>query len=316
MIKLRDLQYLDAIDRHKHFGKAADACFVSQPTLSAQIMKLEEQLGLTLVERHRRNVMLTPAGDLLVKQARKVLNAAREFEDAAKTLSDPLAGDFHIGLIPTLAPYLLPHIMPGLMQELPNVSFFLYEKQTKQLLANLDNGDLDLLILPWLDEMERFERYRLVEEPLLLAVHPQHRLAGHETVKLADLRDETVLTLEDGHCLRDQAMGYCFAAGAEEDTRFQATSLETLRYMVASGSGITLLPKLAVTSQPASQMIRYIPFEAPQPTREISVVIRPHFPRMECVRRVVASIRQSIAGIAGGDSKEQPPAVAVREAAE
>ena len=308
MIKLRDLQYLDAIDRHKHFGKAADACFVSQPTLSAQIMKLEEQLGLTLVERHRRNVMLTPAGDLLVKQARKVLNAAREFEDAAKTLSDPLAGDFHIGLIPTLAPYLLPHIMPGLMQELPNVNFFLYEKQTKRLLENLDNGDLDLLVLPWLEEMSRFERYQLVEEPLLLALHPNHRLAERKSVTLSDLQDETILTLEDGHCLRDQAMGYCFAAGADEDTRFQATSLETLRYMVASGSGITLLPKLAVVNQPPSPMIRYIPFESPQPTREISVVIRPNFPRMDCVRRVVGSIRQSIAGIGERDPEIEDPA--------
>lgn len=298
MIKLRDLQYLDAIDRHKHFGKAAEACFVSQPTLSAQLMKLEEQIGFALVERHRRNVMLTPEGETLVIQARKVLNAAQEFETAAKSLSDPLAGEFHLGLIPTLAPYLLPHIMQGLTEALPNVNFFLYEKQTKTLLDDLNKGDLDLLILPWLEEMESFERYNVITEPLMLAVHPGHRLAKRKTVSLADLGDETILTLEDGHCLRDQAMGYCFTAGAEEDTRFQATSLETLRYMVASGSGITLLPKLAVVNQPVSPMIRYVPFKKPIPTREISVVIRPNYPRMECVREIVGSIRMSIKHLA------------------
>ncbi|MCB1757125.1 MAG: DNA-binding transcriptional regulator OxyR [Gammaproteobacteria bacterium] len=299
MIKLRDLQYLDAVYRYKHFGKAAEACFVSQPTLSGQIMKLEEQLGLTLVERHRRNVMLTPEGETLVKQAQKVLGAAKEFEDAAKSLSDPLAGEFHLGLIPTLAPYLLPHIMQGLTEKLPNVNFYLYEKQTRQLLDELNNGDLDLLILPWLDEMEKFERYRIFEEPLVLAVYPKHPLARKKSVQLADLREETVLTLEDGHCLREQSMGYCFAAGADEDTRFQATSLETLRYMVASGSGITLLPKLAVITQPESPLIRYIPFADPQPTREISVVIRPNYPRLECVRQIVGSIRESISGLGG-----------------
>ena len=294
MIKLRDLQYLDAIDRCKHFGKAAEACFVSQPTLSAQLMKLEEQVGFSLVERHRRNVMLTPEGETLVIQARKVLNAAQEFETAAKALSDPLAGDFHVGLIPTLAPYLLPHIMQGLNEVLPNVNFFLYEKQTKVLLDDLNKGDLDLLILPWLEEMEQFDRYSVIDEPLILAVHPGHRLAGRKAVSLSDLSEETILTLEDGHCLRDQAMGYCFTAGAEEDKRFQATSLETLRYMVASGSGITLLPKLAILNQPESPMIRYIPFRKPVPTREIAVVIRPNFPRMEPVREVVGSIRRSI----------------------
>ncbi|HBR98700.1 MAG TPA: DNA-binding transcriptional regulator OxyR [Gammaproteobacteria bacterium] len=297
MIKLRDLQYLDAIDRHKHFGRAAEACFVSQPTLSAQIMKLEEYVGFSLVERHRRNVMLTPQGAALVLQARKVLKSAQEFEDAARALADPLAGDFKIGMIPTLAPYLLPHIMQGLTEALPKVNHFLYEKQTHDLLADLDKGDLDLLVLPWLEEMDRFERYTVMTEPLLLAVHPQHRLARRKSVTLDDLRDETVLTLEDGHCLRDQAMGYCFSAGADEDKRFQATSLETLRYMVASGSGITLLPRLATLNQPDSGLIRYLPFKKPAPEREITIVIRPHYPRMDCVRAIVSSVRESIAAL-------------------
>lgn len=292
MVKLRDLEYLDAIERHKHFGKAAEACHVSQPTLSAQIRKLEEQLGLTLVERHPRNVMLTKAGTVLTEQARKVLNSAKEFETAAKNLADPLAGDLHIGLIPTLAPYLLPHIMPALTQSMPNVRVYLYEKQTKVLLQDLDNGNMDILILPWLDdEMKRFDRYKLMDEPLVLATPPNHPLSQKQSVTLADLKDETILTLEDGHCLRDQAMGYCFTAGADEDKRFKATSLETLRYMVASGSGITLLPKLAVMNQPESNMICYRDFAEPQPTREITAVIRANYPRMEAVRKLVATIK-------------------------
>ena len=292
MIKLRDLEYLDAIERHKHFGKAAAACHVSQPTLSAQIRKLEEHLGLTLVERHPRNVMLTTAGAVLSEQARKVLHSAKEFEATAKTLADPLAGDLHIGLIPTLAPYLLPHIMPALTQAMPNVQLYLYEKQTNKLLEDLDNGDMDILILPWLDdEMKRFERYKLMDEPLVLATPPNHPLSHKQSLKLADLKDETILTLEDGHCLRDQAMGYCFTAGAEEDKRFKATSLETLRYMVASGSGITLLPKLSIVNQPESAMISYQAFAEPQPIREIAAVVRTNYPRMEAVRKLVSTVR-------------------------
>lgn len=302
MIKLRDLEYLDAIEKFKHFGKAADACHVSQPTLSAQLRKLEEQLGLTLVERHPRNVMLTAAGAALADKARKVLNTAKEFEDTARTLADPLAGDLHIGLIPTLAPYLLPHITMPIAQALPEVHLFLYEKQTKMLLQDLDNGDMDVLILPWLDdEMKRFERYKLMDETLVLATPPDHHLCGKPDMRLSDLKDETILTLEDGHCLRDQAMGYCFTAGADEDKRFKATSLETLRYMVASGSGITLLPKLSVINQPESPVIRYTEFVDPQPTREIVVVIRSNYPRMEAVRTLVSTIRKAVEGLGAAE---------------
>jgi len=297
MVKLRDLEYLDAIDRFKHFGKAAEACFVSQPTLSGQIMKLEEQLNLQLVERHRRNVMLTPAGEQLVKEARNVLKAALVFEETARTLLDPLAGDLHMGMIPTLAPYLLPHIMEPLNKRLPNVNFYLHEKQTKVLMKELNEGKLDLLILPWLDDMQGVERYDLFDEPLDLAVSPEHPLADKNSVTFDDLNNQQLLTLEDGHCLRDQALGYCFTAGAKEDHRFQATSLETLRYMVASGIGMTMLPRLATRNLEDSHRIRYIPFRSPQPTRKISLLIRPHYSRMTCVREVVASVRKVMQGL-------------------
>jgi len=297
MIKLRDLEYLTAIDEHKHFGKAAQACFVSQPTLSGQLMKLEEQLGLQLVERHRRNVMLTPAGEQLVQEARNVLQAAGQFESCAKALLDPLAGDLHLGLIPTLAPYLLPHIMADLNKGLPNINFFLHENQTKVLLQQLDEGKLDVLILPYLDEMHKFESYQLFDEPLMLATPKDHMLANKKKLALTDLQGEKILTLADGHCLKDQAMGYCFAAGAKEDNSFQATSLETLRYMVASGMGITMLPALAAQGNMASDSISYCQFRKPEPVRGISLVIRPNYSRMECVRAIVASVRKSISDI-------------------
>ena len=293
MVKLRDLEYLDAIAQYRHFGKAAEACFVSQPTLSGQIMKLEQQLGLTLVERQTRNVMLTPVGEQLLIEARQVLKAAHHFEASAKALLDPFSGDLHIGLIPTLAPYLLPHIMTALNEKLPHINFYLHENKTKNLLIALDEGKLDIIILPWLDDMEKFEHFDLFAEPFVMAASPDHMLSTKKKVTLNDLKEQAILTLEDGHCLRDQALGYCFSAGAKEDLRFNATSLETLRYMVASNMGITLLPYLATLNVNASH-IRYVEFEAPQPFRQISLLIRPGYSRMECVRSVVTSIRTSM----------------------
>jgi LysR family hydrogen peroxide-inducible transcriptional activator len=297
MIKIRDLQYLTAIAEYKHFGRAADACFVSQPTLSGQIQKLEQRLKLTLIERQPRNVMLTPAGEKLVQQARQVLNAARNFEEAAKSLLDPLSGDLHIGLIPTLAPYALPHIMPSLNSKLAKINFYLHENKTQDLLDQLTTGKLDILILPWLPDMTGFERYDLFNEPLVMATSPSHVLANKSQVTFDDLHNQKILTLEDGHCLRDQAMGYCFSAGAEEDHSFRATSLETLRYMVASNMGITLLPQLATLNYAPQQHIHYIPFANPKPMREIVLLCRTGYARMESVRAVVNEVRQAVKGL-------------------
>lgn len=294
MIKIRDLEYLDAIEKYRHFGKAAEACHVSQPTLSGQIMKLEEQLGVSLIERHPRNIMLTPAGEQLLGKARRVLMAARELEMTAKTLGDPLAGEFHLGLIPTLAPYLLPLIMPQLIRKLPDLQMFLHEQKTADLLKLLDDGTLDALVLPWLDDMRAFQAYDLFEEKFVLAVSAKHELADRKRVKLDYLEGHKVLTLEDGHCLRDQALGYCFSAGADEDKRFQATSLETLRYMVAANMGITLLPELAVRDRDDNSNLRYIDFQSPAPSRRIVLLVRQNYTRLECVRQIVATIRECI----------------------
>lgn len=294
MIKIRDLEYLDAVDTHKHFGKAAESCHVSQPTLSGQIIKLEEQLGITLIERHHRKIMLTPVGEQLLCKARKVLLEAQELEVMAKSLGDPLSGEIHLGLIPTLAPYLLPCIMPSLISNLPKLDIFLHENQTENLLKSLDDGKLDALILPWLDGMEQFEAYDLFEEPFLLAVNKDNKLAKKKVVSLADLKGREVLTLEDGHCLRDQALGHCFSAGADENKRFQATSLETLRYMVASGIGITLLPELSTLDQKDRLGVCYIPFKEAELKRRVVILVRQNYTRLECIRKIVSVIRTAL----------------------
>lgn len=172
--------------------------------------------------------------------------------------------------------------MADLNHGLPNINFFLHENQTKVLLQQLDEGKLDVLILPYLDEMEKFESYHLFNEPLFLATPKNHALSAKKDLSLSALDGEKILTLADDHCLKDQAMGYCFAAGAKEDNSFQATSLETLRRMGASGNV-------------ASDNISYSQFQQPQPVRGISLVIRPNYSRIQCVRAIVASVRKSIA---------------------
>ena len=290
MITLRELQYLVALDEHRHFGRAAESCFVSQPTLSGQFRKLEQQLDLQLVERNRHQVVITPAGRQIADRAREILAAIKALESQAEALKDPLSGEIHLGLVPTLGPYLLAGIMKPLVSTLPRLRLLLHEQQTSILLQQLDNAELDLLILPWRNEMETFDHFDLFEERLLLAAMPGDPLLKQEEVHLASLKDRLVLTLEDGHCLRDDTMSYCFTAGAREDQRFRATSLETLRFMVASGIGITLIPELAV--DPARDTgIGYRHFSHPEPARRIVALVRPGYPRMECVREIVRIIR-------------------------
>lgn len=285
MITLKDLQYLVALDTHRHFGRAAEACFVSQPTLSGQFKKLEDRLGLTLVERNRHQVVMTQAGIELAERARSMIADAKEFERHANSLVDPLKGDIHLGLVPTLAPYLLSRIMTPLSELLPDLNFFLHEHQTDDLLIRLDSGQLDLLVLPWKKEMDCFDRIDLFNEPLQLAAPAQHPLINISPLNLDSLEGERVLTLEDGHCLRDDVLDVCFSAGADEDHRFQATSLETLLYMVANGAGITLVPELAINKD-SSRGLVYRQFDHPQPQRQISMVMRQAYSRVICAQKI------------------------------
>lgn len=274
-MNLRDLRYFLALADHKHFGRAAAASFVSQPTLSTQIRKLEEELGVALVERAPRRVMLTPVGRDIAERARRVIAEVDQMTQIARRSQDPEAGTVRLGLFPTLGPYLLPHVVARLRKRFPRLELLLVEEKTDQILARLRDGRLDagLLALPIHDDQLHVEP--LFDEPFLLAVPQQHPLATHDTLKLSDLDDQHLLLLEEGHCLRDQALAVCRLAGADERDGFRATSLETLRQMVAAGVGITLLPMLSVQPPvPPSPDIRLIPFRGQAPHREIAMVWR------------------------------------------
>nr|WP_255682211.1 LysR substrate-binding domain-containing protein [Luteimonas sp. BDR2-5] len=275
-VNLRDLKYFVALADHLHFGRAAAACFVSQPTLSTQIRKLEEELGAPLVERAPRKVMLTPTGLLVAERARRIVGDVEQMKEAARRNMDPEAGTLRLGMFPTLGPYLLPHVVPAIRTRFPQLELLLIEEKSDVLLAQLREGRLDaaLLALPVHDEHLHIEP--LFEEPFVLAVPDHHPLAGHAPLRLADLSDQRLLLLEDGHCLRDQALDVCHLAGASEKSGFQATSLETLRQMVAANVGVTLLPMLAVQPPVAqSPDIRLVGFaDDPPPSRRIAMVWR------------------------------------------
>jgi LysR family transcriptional regulator, hydrogen peroxide-inducible genes activator len=274
-VNLRDLRYLVALAEHRHFGRAAEACFVSQPTLSTQIRKLEEELGVTLVERAPRKVMLTAAGRDIAERARRIVADVEQMKEAARRSQDPEAGSVRLGIFPTLGPYLLPHVVPRIRARFPRLELLLVEEKSPEILARLRGGRLDagLLALPVHDDQLHAEF--LFEEPFLLAVSRDHALAARGSLRLRDLKDERLLLLEDGHCLRDQALDVCHMAGAGENAGFQATSLETLRQMVAAGVGVTLLPALAVRPPvPPSPDIRLLDFEGSPPSRRIAMVWR------------------------------------------
>ncbi len=274
-MNLRDLRYLIALADLRHFGRAAEACHVSQPTLSIRIMKLEEELGVALVERAPRHVMLTPVGVDIAERARRVLADVEQMREMARRTTDPEAGSVRLGLFPTLGPYLLPHVVPNIRARFPRLELLLIEEKTAVLLSMLRAGQLDAAVLALPLHEDWLETEFLFEEPFMLAVPDGHPLASHRDLRLSELADQNLLLLEDGHCLRDQALEVCSLAGAGEKEGFRATSLETLRQMVAAGVGITLLPMLAVTPPvPNSPSIKLLSFKAPPPTRRLAMVWR------------------------------------------
>jgi len=296
-VNLRDLRYLVALAEHRHFGRAAEASFVSQPTLSTQIRKLEEELGVALFERAPRKVMLTPVGREIVERARKVLADVDQLAEIARRSQDPEAGTVRLGLFPTLGPYLLPHVLPGLRERFPRLEFLLVEDKTDALLERLRDGRLDaaVLALPLADEQLHAEP--LFDEPFVLATPAGHPLAGRGPLAVDDLDEERLLLLEEGHCLREQALDVCRLAGAGERD-FRATSLETLRQMVAAGVGSTLLPVLAVQPPvPGLPGVQLVPFKGEPPFRRVALVWRRSSASDGLLRGLAAEIRQLPAGL-------------------
>jgi LysR family transcriptional regulator, hydrogen peroxide-inducible genes activator len=299
-MNLRDLHYLVAVAEHRHFGKAADASFVSQPTLSMQLKKLEKELGIQLIERNPRHVLLTDAGRQVVERAKLILAEVDNIHGIARQAADADAGTVRIGLFPTLAPYFLPHVVPKVHQRFPHLELLLVEEKTAVVHRQLGEGRLDagLMALPVLDDRLHVEP--LFDEDFVLAVPADHPLAGVEgPVDLSVLADEHVLLLEEGHCLRDQALEVCQLAGTSERGGFRATSLETLRQMVAAGVGVTLLPQLSVRPPVApSPDVVLLQFAEPVPRRRIGMFWRPASVYRDLLPRLADVLRDLPAGLA------------------
>lgn len=297
-MNLRELEYLVAVADHRHFGDAAAACFVSQPTLSTQLRKLETELGVELVERAPRRVALTQAGELIVERAREVLRGVDDIHALARAAHDPAAGRVRVGMFPTLAPYLLPHVVAGAHARWPGMELLLVEEKTQVLVDEVRAGRLDLVLLARPVRVEGLEERPLFTEDFVLAVPADHPLAeGDGPVPTSALVGQPVLLLDEGHCLRDQALSVCHLVGAEERAGFRATSLETLRQMVAAGVGVTLLPRLAVEPPvPPSPDVRIRTLADPVPRREIAAYWR----RSDARRQWLPQLADALADLPPG----------------
>lgn len=272
---LRQLEYVVAIADESTFGAAAAHCHVSQPGLSAQVREVERLLGVRIFDRDRRGAVVTPAGEAVVARSRLLLEAARELVESARTQSRPLTGPLRFGVIPTIAPYLLPICLPEVRREYPELRLMLREEKTEVLLALIAKGKVDVALLALDVSLGEVDSAPLFDDAFLLAMPSGHRLARKKIVTENDLDGERVLLLEDGHCLRDQALAVCSRAGADENADFRATSLVTLVQMVAGGDGVTLLPAIAMSSLAANgSNLEVRPFRDPVPSRKLGLVWR------------------------------------------
>ncbi len=293
-MNIRDLQYLVAVAELQHFGRAAERCHASQPTLSMQIRKLEDQLGVALFERSGRRVLITSAGEQIVERARILIRDYEELQSVARRLKDPTAGNYRLGVFPTLAPYLLPRIVPAIHAEYPRLRLLLIEEKTELLLGRLRRGQIDMALLALPVPGDDLFCKALFDEPFCLAVSDRHPLARKKYVGPADLQNASLLLLDEGHCLRDQALEFCKRNAIDESREFRATSLETLIQMVATDLGITLVPEMATRDAPTN--LRFVPFRNPAPHRTIGLVWRRNTSQHDFFEQLVALITQHRSG--------------------
>jgi LysR family hydrogen peroxide-inducible transcriptional activator len=291
-MNLQELSYFVAVAEHRHFGRAAEACHVSQPTLSGQLLKLEQQLGVTLFERNNRRVSITPIGEKILEHARRALEEAGFVESVAKTSRDQLVGPLKLGVIPTLAPYLIPLILGPLREAYPRLTIELWEDITVSLLERLRSQRLDAALLATEIPESDLTTVALFDEPFLAALPGDHRLASRKKIDQGDLADD-LLVLADGHCLAGQARDACGRrADALPQRALQAASLETLANLVAAGYGTTLAPQLAASSmERRGVVLRPLIGKA---SRTIRLASRPTFPRpkaLQALVRVIAAQR-------------------------
>lgn len=289
-MNIRDLKYLIAVAKYQHFGEAAKACYVSQPSLSIQLKRLEEYLGVRLIERTNKKVLVTPLGQQVIEQAKVVVSEFEQLKHMCQDFQNPYHSVLRMGIIPTIAPYVLPAILKNLKQAYPKLKVLVKESQTRVIVDDLQNGELDFLILALPIDCPRSHEAMLYHEPFLLAAPKGHALAKSRSVNETHLENEEIMLLEDGHCFRDQALDLCKKVGAREKHELGATSIETLKHMVAAESGITLIPEKAADSQ--HDLISYIPFKSPKPVRTVGMVWRESSTYHELLSELQAEIKK------------------------
>jgi LysR family transcriptional regulator, hydrogen peroxide-inducible genes activator len=311
MITLRQLRYLSALAKHGHFGRAAEACSVTQPALSMQIRDLERTLGVALVERRPGDVMLTDVGREIARRGEDVLAASRDLVDFARHRSGLLTGRLTLGVIPSLAPYLLPRILPGLQTRFPELRLELRETQTRQLIEDIKSGALDAAMLALPVGEPDIDTLTLFEDLFLLAVPTTD--PREETVRVAveDIDQSRLILLEDGHCLRDQALAFCATAARGRTannggTVFGASSLTTVMQMVASGYGVTLIPQIAADVERRDDRVKFLRLENPQPGRSIGLAFRRTSPRKADFAALGEVVKESV------DAESESPLLASR----
>lgn len=279
MISFKQLRYFDAVARHKHFGRAADHCAVTQPALSMQIQDLERELKLQLVERRRSGIQLTEDGREIARRAQRILADLRDLRDYAHQRAGRLTGTLHLGVIPSIAPYILPRFLPLLRDAFPGLDVHIRETQTRQLTAELIEGSLDLMLAALPVEHADIETIRLFEDRFLLALPASRELHGRVQATPELLKDDRLLLLEEGHCLRDQALTFCNLRRIENIDTFGASSLSTLVQMVANGLGLTLLPEICVEVEARHGSLKLMRFADPEPHRVLGLAWRASSPR-------------------------------------
>lgn len=306
MITLRQVRYLSALAEHRHFGRAAEACSVTQPALSMQIRELEKFLGVQLVERRPGEVKLTEIGIEVAQRGEAVLTAARDLVDFARHRGRPLTGRLVLGVIPSLAPYVLPRLLPALHRRYPELRVELRETLTKPLVEELLRGTLDVVMLALPVGEGEVETLRLFDDPFLLAVPAGEARHGAAPVLARDIDQARLILLEEGHCLRDQALAYCGALRRDAGMGLGATSLATVMQMVANGYGITLVPRVAVEVDVRDVRIELLRFAEPEPTRTIGLAWRRTSPRKQDFSAlgelIVETLGRGAEGAAGSDA--------------
>lgn len=292
---LQQMEYIVAVYRLRHFAKAAESCGVTQPTLSAMILKLEKELGVKLFERSSQQVLPTQIGKLVVEQAWKVLSRANKIKDIVAEQQHSLSGSFRLGILPTIAPYLLPRFFTKLEQQNPDIDFHVYEMKTAEIKKALSRGELDAAIAVRLEELDVYEQTSMYYEQFIAYVAKNDPLFSHKNIKTSDLSNEFLWLLDEGHCFRDQLVKFCnLKSATESKSKYSLGSIETFMRMVESGQGVTFIPELALSQLSEQQKELVRPFALPIPVRDVVLLTTKNFVRHSISELIIKAVRENV----------------------